>query len=144
MNLPEKYIPLTDAQLKKLAKDVVVGNVFTSAMISPENMKFLDKIFMPLSFITKDQLEWFKKHDIGIFYEYYDFTIPKMGINGCPIFKSVRSLNNEQSKQLTAYCEEFSKIANNWIGEGEEGKEEIEEENGGEVEEEKRGEALDE
>lgn len=83
-----------DADLKKLAKDILAGDVFTSVQIRDPSL--LPNIFLPIALgaLSADDIENF-----GLAYEYMNNACP-MGINGYPCFMSCRLLNKADAQKL--------------------------------------------
>lgn len=91
------YKSLTDEEVKKLAKDIYTGLVFTDMHLN--NPVNLPRVFMPLALLNKEQMDEFKGNLPGMIYEYMDRAGP-MSIDGMPMFLSFRFLNQEDAKKV--------------------------------------------
>jgi hypothetical protein len=90
---------LTDEEVVTLARDLVKNLIFMSDQIRrPEDLSMV----FPVLFMLDDvQRESMKEKDIGAFYEYNDKALPR-GVNGYPMFMSVRWLTKEDYKRVRA------------------------------------------
>lgn len=77
----------SDDDLKKFAKELWAGKIFTSNHI--HNQSDVVNVFMPLGLMDTSSLDF---NDIGIIYEYLDKAGP-MATNGCPMFMSMNIMN---------------------------------------------------
>lgn len=79
-----KPIPrLDDDEIKKVARGIVEGHVFTATMCPPD---MLSMVFMPLGL---GGLSEFELDNVGNVYEWLD-KAGERGINGFPMFMSCR------------------------------------------------------
>lgn len=103
------YVQKPDAELKQLAQDIYDQKVFTSAHVSRGEQYNIAMIFMPIALgafkgYTQEDLE-----DLGLMYEYYSEAMPR-GINGMPIFPSVRLLNKLDLEKVNVYYIKYSEL----------------------------------
>lgn len=98
---------LTDEELKILAKDMVEGRVFSSDHIPEEQASLLPSIFMVLGLMNKEQREGLK--GVALVYEYIEKAVPSI-INGYPCFSSLRTVHDEQYKQLGIYINDYLEL----------------------------------
>jgi hypothetical protein len=88
---------MTDAEIKKLAHDLVTNQIFMSDQCRrPEEVSM---VFMPLLFLDAAALETLKKDDIVHFYEYNAKALPR-GINGMPMFSSMHCISRQDYDKL--------------------------------------------
>lgn len=85
--------------LKGLARDIVLGRVFTSIGLSESKMRTAFPVF---SFLSKESAERLVNGNIVAVYEYYDKASP-VGINGLPVFFSCNLLTKEQVEALMQF-----------------------------------------
>lgn len=85
------------AKLKQLAIDIHEGLVFHDRMLSykGEPHSMVMSVFMPLALMNKDVLDELIAAKPVLFYEYYSEAGPR-SVNGCPMFATVRYLNQEE------------------------------------------------
>lgn len=111
-----KYVPKTHEELRQLAVDIVSGLVFTSAHfrddVELENL--LQMVFMPLIFMSKEDIEELRANDIHIIYEYYSKAGPR-GINGKPIFMSCGMLDRKDARKVWAMMKDFSEKTQDFL-----------------------------
>ena len=93
------YKSLTDEEIKKLADDIYKGLIYTDSHI--QNPSDVPRVFMPLLLLQKEHIEEFEANPPGMIYEYMDKAGP-MSVNGMPMFLSVRFLNKEDAKKVSA------------------------------------------
>jgi len=87
--------------LKRLACDMNKGLVFTDRDVQPPRM--VTSVFMPLIFMDADK-KW--SNQVGLIYEYYDKALPR-GINGMPMFMSMRVVPKEDMSALIEYVQKY-------------------------------------
>lgn len=96
----------TDEQLKEIAMDLYNDKIFCDRQVDKTN---LGMVFMPLIFGAFS--EW-KKEDqdkIGMIYEYLSEAGP-MGINGMPIFYSLKFMSKEDTKKMFEIYEQYKAL----------------------------------
>jgi hypothetical protein len=98
----------TDKELKKIAKDIMDGLIFTSAGI-PEHT--LPMVFMALIFIKEEDRNAFK--DATLLYEYYSASGGR-AVNGMPTFMSFRFLNKLEHERCHIFMKEYKKVTDEW------------------------------
>jgi hypothetical protein len=97
-------VPLMeDAEIRKLALDIVEDKVFHSNMIDESENVTMQMVFMPLLFLKEDTVEI---TDIGLLYEYNDKAGVR-GINGYPVFSSMRMVHKDNTDTLQSYITEL-------------------------------------
>ena len=111
----------TDAELRRLALDIMGGSVFTDRHIRPEDRSLLSSIFLPLSFLRRDQVENMRKHEVTVFFAPMT-EAGSRGINGYPSFMTMHTLVRQEAEKLDSYLQELGAFVE---GDGE--KEEVEE-----------------
>jgi hypothetical protein len=99
-----------DAELRKLALDIMSGLVFGSWNLI--NQKDMPLVFMSLIFASKNQVP----QDVGAVYEYYSEAGPR-SINGYPIFTSCYFLTEAETDIVQLYCNELKKERNKFLNE---------------------------
>lgn len=96
----------TDEELKKIAKDLLAGHIFTDRHINANDSRLLTSVFMPIMFFDKEQFDDFnnnlKSGDINLIYEYLDKAGPR-SINGMPMFMSFETLSKEETEKMFDY-----------------------------------------
>ncbi len=103
---------MTETESRILAKDIVEGKVFGSWMLSDKDLRLLPIIFMPLAAGAATQLP----DDVSCLYEYRD-RAAQQGINGCPVFSSMKFLTHTEREKLVDHIEEYTKIRDAYLGE---------------------------
>lgn len=89
------FTPKSEEDLRKLAIDYVEGRIYTSLQIqTPWELR---AVFMPLVFLTVDQLQQIE--GAGLFFEYLSEAAPG-SINGKPIFMSMNMLSKEDAERF--------------------------------------------
>lgn len=82
---------MTDAEVKELARDLVKNQIFmTDQLRDPSEVKM---VFPILSFLDRSQMMQLKRRGVVHLYERNDKMLPR-GINGHPMFMSMRSINS--------------------------------------------------
>jgi len=94
----EKYKPMTDDEIRKLAEDMYKGLIFTDRHL--ENQKELPMVFMPLALMDKELIGELIKNPPGMIYEYLDKAGP-MAINGMPMFLSLKMTSVDDAKKVS-------------------------------------------
>lgn len=100
-----EYVEKTDAELEKLAQDIVGGLVFHSLYNLPQEddpvvaFRDLQSSFMVFALAGSEFFDTIEKNKIVAAYEYMKEAGP-MAINGRPVFFSVQFLNENEQKKL--------------------------------------------
>ncbi len=82
-----------DEKLRKLAADAIEGKVLFASQVPPE---LIPMVFMPLTMMSPEQIDQFKKEDVVELYEEYSTLAPSSrSINGFPMFFSFKSLTKD-------------------------------------------------
>jgi hypothetical protein len=106
---PEKpYEPRSDVDLKQIAMDIVNGHIFCSLSIPQHDADVLPLVFMPLSLASSDYGKWCVDNQIHVLYEYMGKRL-KMGVNGYPIFASMRLLSKSDAERMVAFTKLYEK-----------------------------------
>ena len=87
-----------------LAMEVFTGAVFTSMQI--DDAKLLGLVFMPLMFMSKDDMEDLQELGIVMFYEKLSAVLPR-GINGHPTFWSCEVLDEDDYVRFCAFFDDL-------------------------------------
>lgn len=90
------YTPITDEERTKLVQAAIGNAVLFSHQVDPS---VLTSVFMPLVFLSKDNLKWMEDNEIFSFYEYMSEAGPR-SINGYPIFTSMHMLNKSDFEDV--------------------------------------------
>jgi hypothetical protein len=91
------YTHKTDEEIKQLALDINRGLVWGSWTLKPtQDPKFA---FMPLMFLTDEQIGELEKDDIVHFYEYIEKAGPR-SVNGLPCFMSMNCLDRVDARKV--------------------------------------------
>jgi hypothetical protein len=93
----EKFEPMTDDEIKKLAEDIYKGLVFTDRQLN--NREDLQMVFLPLALMEKEHIEELRGINPGMIYEYLDRAGP-MAINGMPIFTSFKIASIDDTEKI--------------------------------------------
>lgn len=92
---------MTNEALAQLAKDVHMGKVFGTWMMTESEMKHsLHVVFMCLALMEDKAITDLLDRGCVHFYEYYDQQRISRSINGMPIFFSMHYLTREDSDKL--------------------------------------------
>lgn len=105
---PEELKKIRTEKLKKIAKDMWAGKIFTNQQI--QHKDDLGLVFMPLLFLRKEDVDYFKKIQVEFVYEYLT-EAGSRSINGMPTFFSCRTLSKDESEEMWEYYNEFKKVA---------------------------------
>jgi hypothetical protein len=97
VSVSKSYQRRTDAELEQLAQDIIAGKVFTSMQV--EHTSQIPMVFMIMSFLSADDVEWMKAHGISFMYEYMDKASPR-SVNGYPCFLSMQYLDGKDADRL--------------------------------------------
>ena len=97
----------TIAELKKLVRDIVEGQVYTSRVTPTEN---LTMVWMPVLCMEKEAYEELREKlgAKGFMYEYLNKSLPR-SINGCPIFPSFSYVTSEEAEWIDERYEAVQK-----------------------------------
>ena len=90
--------------LKQLACDILDGLVFTDRHVPAGEGDMLKHIFKPLAFMSPTQASLYFDR-VALLYEYGD-QAGELGVNGYPVFFSMKSLDLDQLAQLKQFYEE--------------------------------------
>lgn len=126
-----KFTETSDDDLKKIAKDIYNGIIYTDRHCRENNITM---VFMPILFMApgsnrKDGVDgqrdnkiydilereieqkYYEEYinQIGLIYEYLDKAGP-MALNGQPIFYSCRFLSKEDTTKMFDYYEQYKEI----------------------------------
>jgi hypothetical protein len=114
-------VPKTDAELRQLAMDIVENKVFTDRHLNENEASMLGQVFMPIIFMSEEQT---KKvfEDVGMVYEYYSEAGPR-GINGLPVFMTVRFLSSDESNRIAPMIKTIQEFKRQFLGKKEENNE---------------------
>lgn len=93
------YVPFTPDELRCLARGYVAGQVFGSWQLGPHDSNLLTNIFMPLIAIDPLTYKEWKRDGITHFIGDMKDSI-SMGINGYPIFTSMRAVTTADAERL--------------------------------------------
>jgi len=100
----------TIEEIKKLAFATAKGEVFTSEMISKDEVvTVLQKIFVPLWVLSAGQIAEIKEYQPVMFYEYLSEAAPQQSVNGYPIFYSMRMLNASEFTQFRRWVKAYER-----------------------------------
>lgn len=103
---PLRSVPLmTDEEMRKLARDMAMEKVFTNLHVPQEDSHMLKSIFMVAALGGLADVD---PQQIGMLYEYLDRAGPR-GINGYPMFMSLRMVHRDQVDALIERVGEISK-----------------------------------
>ncbi len=91
------YKKMTDQEIKKLAEDIFRGLIFTDRQIQDKNE--VSRVFMPLIFLNKKQMEELNNDNPGMIYEYMEKAC-NVSINGMPIFLSFCMISQIDAKKV--------------------------------------------
>jgi hypothetical protein len=102
--------PRSDDELKKLARDIHAGYVFSDRDIpypkgiGPDETWVADvrMVFMPLALADQEHLDQLQALDVRLIYEYLDKAGPR-SINGYPSFMSMNIVTGEEWPRLSTY-----------------------------------------
>lgn len=106
-----------EVDLKKLAMDILGGRVFTNLHILEGDENLLPSIFMLLNFIDPDDeknggkafAQKLQSGEIALIYEYMSKAGP-LGVNGYPMFMSMRTLSKENYDILTEKIRKIQEV----------------------------------
>ena len=105
MHFSKAYRDLNDEEVKKLAKHIALGLVFTSNHIPEE--KSGELVFIPLLFLTEKEVKILEADPPGMLFEYNNLRGPRM-INDLPTFASVQFLSVPIANKVIDEVKKFS------------------------------------
>jgi hypothetical protein len=94
----------SEEELRKLAVDYVEGKIFTNFHLRQHDQDLLGMIFMPLILGAASFAQ-----DAWMVFEYYDQAGPR-GVNGYPIFFSVRKIIQKDAPAFRHYVTEYEEM----------------------------------
>lgn len=98
----------TDEEIRKLALDIVEGQVFGSWMVLPTETHVIGSVFMVLALSGKEYAESLARRKVVHVYEYLDKAGPRT-INGYPTFMSHHELTEDDIDKLQPLLERLQK-----------------------------------
>lgn len=98
---------MPEPRLRALAVDLVENKIFTDRHIAEHDRHCTGTVFMPLLFMNEQQMAAFQ--DVGSIYEYYREAGPR-GVNGMPIFFSMRHLCVADTALLFEFAKEYREM----------------------------------
>jgi hypothetical protein len=103
-----------EAELRQLAVDYYDGKVFSDRHIPEHEKHLISAVFMPLALGALSEYDQETTKQISMLYEYIDQAGPR-GINGMPIFGSVRILWADEAEKMLKYFEEYKAIKEQFL-----------------------------
>jgi hypothetical protein len=103
----------TDSELKQIASDMYEGKIFSSLNLGDKLEEALPIVFMPMMFGALSERTK-ERADVGLIYEYISEAAPR-SINGFPVFFSLKILNDEDTRKVFVYYEEYKKLKEDFI-----------------------------
>lgn len=91
------YIPKTDAEIKAIALDMIGNRIFTSDQC--KTSEGLGMVFLPIAMCDEVTRADMIAKNYSFFYEDYSQALPR-GINGMPMFMSMKCLNIDDHHRL--------------------------------------------
>ena len=110
---PLAYVPKKDEVLKEIALGILEGRIFCDRQI--DNKDLVPQVFMILALMDENTAEQLKEQNICLIYEYMNKAGP-VGVNGMPVFMSMRCLNREDTEQMLRYYGEAQKMRDEFLG----------------------------
>lgn len=107
---PKNYTSKTDAELEKLAWDIIGGQVW-----GPWSHDDYMDSFMVLKLLDREQLKQLHANRIACVYEYVSKAGP-MAVNGMPMFMSMHMLDRDDSDRLMERLKAVEQIKNERMG----------------------------
>ena len=102
--MAKKKLEHTEAELLEIAEGIYRGDIYTDRHLKDKNL--LLSVFMVLALADEKTMKTIKDSKPGLFYEYLN-KAGHLSINGCPIFASVRMLNEEDTKKVFSIVEKM-------------------------------------
>jgi hypothetical protein len=103
--MEKTYRDLSDFEVRKLAREIALGRVFTDRHIPSDASGEL--VFIPLLFLTEREIQVMEKDPPGMLYEYQDKRGPRL-VNDLPTFPSVQFLSIAMADKVMAEVERYS------------------------------------
>ena len=97
---------MSDKELRELAISLYKGEIFTDRHLRKNDN--IGSTFVPLMLLDQETIDDWKTNPPGLIYEFMKKASP-IGINGNPIFFSMRLLTVEDTKKLFEYHENIIK-----------------------------------
>lgn len=95
-----QYKNMSNADVNKLAKDILNSAVFTDRHIHPNDIsRMMTMIFPVFSFMGTEDTISYDKNPPGMVYEYYGEEMPR-GVNGYPMFLSAHMCSKDATKRV--------------------------------------------
>lgn len=108
--LPKAYEPKTNNELEALAQDWTSGRIFTSLDLHAAGADdMVHSVFMPMSFVDAQYIDWMKSQKISVIYESMDMAGPR-SVNGFPSFMSMKMLNIDDANKVITRRNEIMKF----------------------------------
>lgn len=92
-------------ELEQIAVDYRAGRIFTDRDCN--TVEEVTLCFMPLTLMTRAQMDGLKAQKPGLIYEYYDAAGPR-SINGRPCFTSFRFLTEEEAAAVVVLTRQLA------------------------------------
>lgn len=92
----------SQTELKQIALAIYKGQLFTNKHLT--DPRDLTRVFMPLTFLSKDQEEALLAEPPGLIFEDMAKAIP-MSVNGMPMFMSVQMLTEAEAERVMGLYE---------------------------------------
>lgn len=104
----KRYVPKTELELRKIAKDIKNKNIFTSMHINDDNniSSHVKSVFLPLLFASEEQLQSWNRDNITLVYEYFHKAGPRTE-GTYPMFFTMNIANSDDSKKIVKYIHEL-------------------------------------
>lgn len=99
-----KSTNLTEPEILQIAEDIYKGQIFTDRHLRDKSL--FQNVFMVLALADQKTINSIKAAKPGMFYEYLSKAGP-MGINGMPIFSSMRMANEDDTKKIWAIVQKM-------------------------------------
>ena len=86
--------------IRQLALDIVMNKVFTSWHVREHDWNIMNMVFMPIMFLSDEQVKEYKAHPPSFIYARYRNRIGNQAINGYPMFNSMGFLYKTDTELL--------------------------------------------
>lgn len=93
----------SDADLRALARDISEYRIVVSTMV-PDDL--IPSVFMPLSFMSREDFDKLLARDVVMFFEYVDKAGP-VAVNGFPMFMSMQMLTGDEVRRMIPFAHEY-------------------------------------
>lgn len=102
-----------DDELKKIARDIFEGRIFTDRNIKKEDLSLLNSVFVIFNFYTQEQTKTIIDLPLGLIYEYVSEAYGT--INEYPSFMSANILSQDDANKVFNFYKQYKTMQGQYI-----------------------------